>query len=48
MEASNGFVICDAAPGQLPAGSVGKDFSFDKITDGGLGDSICSFQAPII
>jgi hypothetical protein len=48
MEASNGFVICDDAAGQLPAGSVGKDFNLDKITEGGLGDSICCSQALII
>jgi hypothetical protein len=30
------------APGQLPAGSVGKDFNLDSIADGSLGDFICS------
>jgi hypothetical protein len=40
MEVSNGFVVCDNAPGQLPPGSVGKDCSFDKITDGGLDQGV--------
>jgi hypothetical protein len=39
-----------SALGQVPAGTPGKDFSFDNIADGaliGFGDLICSSQTSI-
>src|SRR5262249_23070694 len=49
-----GFIAAPAkasALGQVPAGTLGRDFSFDSIADGaviGFGDLICSSQTSIM